>query len=96
MKDKIWDMIYEIWSDTWERCDTWYDLKYDSYACCCESQEIDGQQGKYISYNEGGEIIEYCAVQAPCDGNPIEFKRDGAIVVNPLTISASKVRQLES
>jgi len=55
-------------------------LSGDRYACCCESQEIDGQQGKYISYNEGGEIIEYCAVQAPCDGNPIEIKRDGTVV----------------
>ena len=54
-------------------------LSGNKYECCCNSSEVDGLPGKFISYKDGDRIIEYCGVE-PCTGEPKEVKEDGTVV----------------
>ena len=47
--------------------------------CCCKASEVDGLPAKYVSYEDGDRIIEYCGIE-PCTGNPKDIREDGVVV----------------
>ena len=54
----------------------------DKLKCCCEKQQYNGQDGKYVTYTSPGKgsIVEYCGVESPCHGDPIRVKDDGIVI----------------
>ena len=49
--------------------------------CCCEKQEINGEQARYINYTlpNNDAIIEYCAVMSPCNSEVAGIREDGKV-----------------